>query len=405
MNREAILKHFEELKAKGIKIDATRGKPSQDQLDLSLAMLDVLNSKSCFFYDNLDARNYGGLDGLDCAKELIADVLDVKKENVIVCGNSALNIMYDMISKSVNFGVMDYGKWSNQHVKWLCIVPGYDRHFAITERFGFELLSVPMNEDGPDMDVVEELIKDPEVKGIWCVPKFSNPDGVCYSDEVVTRFAKLKPAAKDFRVYWDNAYVVHDFDLDNPVKLLNIFDVAKEYGSEDMFYEFMSFSKVSFAGDGIAAVVASKANVEDIKKSMFYQTIGYDKINQLRHVLYFKNKAGVIETMRKHSEIIRPKFDFIHNYFTKEISDICSWVKPNGGYFICLKVNKCAKEVIAKCAECGVQLTAAGCSSPYHNDIDNQFIRIAPSTLRMCDLETFADVVCTAVKIESTRGA
>lgn len=404
MEKEQLLKHYEELKAKGIKIDATRGRPSQDQLDLSLEMLDVLNSKSCFFYDNLDARNYGGLDGLDCAKELIAEVLDVKKENVVVCGNSALNIMYDLISKSYNFGVLGDEKWCNKHVKWLCVVPGYDRHFAITERFGFEMINVPMKDDGPDMDVVEELVKDPEVKGIWCVPKFSNPDGVSYSDNVVRRFAKLKPASRDFRVYWDNAYYVHDFDFDNPVKLLNIFDEAIKYGNEDMFYEFISFSKVSFAGDGIAAVAASKANVEDIKKSFFYQTIGYDKINQLRHVLYFKNKDGVISQMRKHAEIIKPKFDYLHEYFLKEISDVAHWVKPLGGYFICLSVDHCAKEVIQRCSECGVKLTAAGCSSPYHNDIDNKFIRIAPSTLRMCDLEMFADVVSISIKIESHKG-
>ncbi|MCQ2087847.1 MAG: aminotransferase [Bacilli bacterium] len=400
-NKEELLKHFEELKAKNIKIDATRGKPARDQLDLSLDMLDVLNSKSSFFYDNLDARNYGCLDGLGIAKEFVADILDVKPENVFVCGNSALNIMYDLISKSFSFGVCGSKRWCDQHVKWLCVVPGYDRHFAITERFGFELVNVPMLDGGPDMDLVEKLIKDPEVKGIWCVPKFSNPDGTCYSDEVVRRFARLKPASEDFRVYWDNAYIVHDFDFDNPVKLLNIFDEAKACGTEDMFYEFISFSKISFAGDGIAAVAASKNNIEDIKKSFFYQTIGYDKINQLRHVLYFKNKQGVIDQMRKHADIIRPKFEYLHNYFTKEISDVCSWVKPKGGYFICLKVNKCAKEVIAKCAECGVKLTAAGCSSPYHNDIDNEFIRIAPSTMNMCDLETFADVVCTAIKILS----
>ena len=401
MNKEALLEHFNELKSKGLNIDATRGRPCKEQLDLSLDMFDALNSKSEFIYENLDIRNYGKMDGLDCCKELVGEIVGMPKENVIVYGNSSLNIMYDIISKSVNFGVLDNPKWSDKKVKWLCIVPGYDRHFAITERFGFEMINIPMNSDGPDMDLIEKYIQDPEVKGIWCVPKFSNPDGVTYSDEIVRRFAKLKPAAKDFRVYWDNAYCVHDFDFENPKKLLNIFDEAKKNGTENMFYEFVSFSKISFGGGGIAALVTSLDNIADIKKGLTIQTIGYDKLNQVRHVLYFKNKDGVISMMKKHAQIMKPKFDFINNYFEKEIKDIAQWVKPFGGYFICLKVNNCAKEVIARCADCGVKLTPAGCCTPYHIDKENTYIRIAPSTLRMCDLEVFADVVSTAIKIET----
>lgn len=401
MNKEALLEHFETLKAKGLNIDATRGRPCKEQLDLSLNMLDILNSKSDFIFDNIDARNYGKMDGLDCCKSLVGELAGEPKDNVIVYGNSSLNIMYDLISKSVVFGVLGNPNWTNQHVKWLCIVPGYDRHFAISERFGFEMINIPMNNDGPDMDMIEKYIKDPEVKGIWCVPKFSNPDGVTYSDEIVRRFANLKPAAKDFRVYWDNAYLVHDFNWDNPKKLLNIFDEARKVGTEDMFYEFISFSKISFAGNGIAALIASKNNIAEVKKYLTIQTIGYDKLNQVRHALYFKNKDGVIATMKKHAEILRPKFEFIDNYFIKELTGVATWVKPEGGYFICMKVKNCAKEVIARCAECGIKLTAAGCCTPYHNDKENTYIRIAPSTLRMCDLEVFADVVSTAVKIET----
>jgi len=401
MNKELLLEHFNELKARGINIDATRGRPSKEQLDLSLEIFDVVSSKSEFLYDNLDIRNYGKVDGLECCKQLFAELVGVNKENVVVFGNSSLNIMYSLIENSVNFGVQGSPKWSEKKVKWLCVVPGYDRHFAITEHFGFELISVPMNDDGPNMDIVEEYIKDPEVKGIWCVPKYSNPDGVCYSDEVVTRFAKLKPAAKDFRVYWDNAYCVHDFIPENPRHVLNIFEEAEKYGTQDMFYEFASFSKISFNGGGLAAVIASKNNVDEIKKMSAVQIIGYDKINQLRHVLFFKNKNGIIEHMKKHASILRPKFDYLHEYFLREIKDYATWVKPEGGYFICLKVKNCAKEVIAKCAECGVKLTSAGCCVPYQNDKENTYIRIAPSTLRMCELEVFADVVSTVIKLET----
>lgn len=401
MNKETLIKHFEELKNKGLNIDATRGRPCKEQLDLSLDMLNVLNSKSDFLYENVDIRNYGKMDGLDCCKALVGEIVEENKDNVIIFGNSSLNIMYDLIAKSVLFGVLDNPRWSDKHVKWLCVVPGYDRHFAITKRFGFEMINIPNNVDGPDMDLVEKYVQDPEVKGIWCVPKFANPDGVTYSDEVVRRFAKLKPAAKDFRVYWDNAYCVHDFNFDNPKHLLNVFAEARKYGNEDMFYEFVSFSKISFGGGGIAAVVASKNNIADIKKNLTIQTIGYDKLNQVRHVNYFKNKDGVIEMMKKHADIIRPKFEFIDKYFEKEIKDYASWNKPEGGYFICMKVKNCAKEVIARCAECGIKLTAAGCCVPYHDDKENTYIRIAPSTLRMCDLEVFADVVSTAIKIET----
>lgn len=401
MNKEALLEHFNELKSKGLNIDATRGRPCKEQLDLSLDMLDIVNSKSDFEYENVDVRNYGKPYGLECCKQLIGDIVGEEKKNVIIFGNSSLNIMFDLIAKSTLFGVCGNSKWTDKKVKWLCVVPGYDRHFAITERFGFEMISIPLNSDGPDMDLVEKYVQDPEVKGIWCVPKYANPTGTTYSNEVVERFAKLKPAAKDFRVYWDNAYCVHDFDPEHPKELLNIFEEARKYGNEDMFYEFISFSKISFNGGGLAAVVASDNNIKDIQDSLSIQTIGYDKLNQIRHVLYLKNKNGVKNMMKKHAEIIRPRFEFVDNYFSKEIKDIASWEKPEGGYFICLKVKNCAKEVIARCAECGVKLTPAGCCTPYHLDKENTYIRIAPSTLRMCSLEDFADVVSTAIKIET----
>ena len=385
----------------GLNINLSRGKPSKEQLDLSVAVLDVLNSKSDLRINGVDYRNYGVLDGIEECKNLFSSILEIPSSNIIVCGNSSLNIMYDSVSRSMTHGVCGSTPWCKlPKVKWLCPVPGYDRHFAITEHFGIEMINIPMDDNGPDMDLIEELVKDESVKGIWCVPKYSNPSGITYSDEVVRRFANLKPAAKDFRIYWDNAYAIHDL-YDKGDMLLNIFDECKKAGNPDLVYIFTSTSKISFPGAGVAAVAASENNIKDIKASMQYQTIGHDKINQLRHALYFKDMDILKNHMKKHADILRPKFELTEKIFEQELTGLATWSKPKGGYFISLNVNGCAKEVIERCAKCGVVLTPAGSTYPYHNDPTNSNIRIAPSYLSMEDLETALKVLCLSIKIET----
>ena len=383
--KEQLDKEYSEAAAKGLKLDMSRGKPSSKQLDLTRDMLDVLNSESDMISENgLDIRNYGVLDGIPEAKKIMADILQVSPDNVIVCGNASLNIMYTLVSNAYSFGVLGNEPWCKQeNVKFLCPAPGYDRHFAISELFGFELITIPMKEDGPDMDLVEKYVNnDPSVKGIWTVPKYSNPQGVTYSDEVVKRFAALKPAAKDFRIFWDNAYIIHDLYDDKKDTLLNIFDECKKTGNENLVYEFCSTSKVTFAGAGISAVAASDENIAAIKKVMGIQTIGFDKINQMMHARYFKNVEGVYEHMKKHASLLRPKFEAVLNIFNDGLKDldIATWTNPLGGYFISFEsMTGCAKAIVDKCAKAGVKLTGAGATFPYKKDPNDSNIRIAPS--------------------------
>lgn len=400
---------YVKIKELGLSLDMSRGKPGSEQLDLSMPMLDVLNSKSILkSEDGTDLRNYGTLDGIPEAKRLMAGMLGCKPENVMIYGNSSLNIMYDQIARAMFDGICGNTPWSKQgKVKFLCPVPGYDRHFAITEHFGIEMINIDMTENGPDMDAVEQYVSnDASVKGIWCVPKYSNPQGVVYSDETVRRFAALKPAAKDFRIFWDNAYAVHHLYDDNQAEILDIFEECGKTGNQDMVFQFCSTSKVTFSGSGVAALAASEANIRDITSQLTYQTIGYDKINQLRHVKYFKDIDGMKAHMRKHAAIIRPRFELVQKHFTEEITPrgIGSWIHPLGGYFICFEaLEGCAKTIVAKCREAGVTLTAAGAPFPYGKDPKDSVIRIAPTFPSIDELEKATRIFVTVVRLVSVE--
>lgn len=399
---------FEEIKSKNLKLDLSRGKPDANQLDLSSGMFKALSENSDFTSESgLDCRNYGALDGIPEAKKMMADLLDVKPENVLVGGNSSLNLMYDTLTRSMLFGVGGNMPLCRQEkLKFLCPSPGYDRHFAITQELGFELIPVKMTENGPDMDAVEELVKDETVKGIWCVPKYSNPTGCVYSDETVKRFAALKPAAKDFRIYWDNAYCVHFIYPERHCELLNILDECEKVGNPDMVYEFTSTSKITFSGAGISAIASSVANIEEIKKHMTYQTIGFDKINQLRHARYFKDSNGIKAHMEKQAEILRPKFETVLTIMDEAFNgeEICSYTRPNGGYFISFdSLRGCAKKIVEKCKEGGVTLTGAGATFPYGIDPDDCNIRIAPTFASLEDIATAVKLFCICVHIVSIQ--
>ena len=414
MSREELLQEkaaleaqYEEVKARGLKLDMSRGKPSAAQLDLSMGMMDILNSTTDLkCAAGVDCRNYGILDGIDEAKELLADMTEVSKDNIIIYGNSSLNIMYDTISRSVTHGVMGSTPWCklDKPVKFLCPVPGYDRHFAITEHFGIEMINIPMTPDGPDMDLVEKYVNnDPMVKGIWCVPKYSNPQGLTYSDETVRRFARLQPAAEDFRIYWDNAYGIHHLYDDKQDHLIEILMECKKEGHQDMVFKFCSTSKISFPGSGVAAIGASKANLEFIKKQMTIQTIGHDKLNQLRHVRYFKDIHGMVTHMRKHADILRPKFEMVLDGL-QELGElgIGSWINPRGGYFISFdSMPGCAKAIVAKAKEAGVVMTPAGATFPYGKDPQDSNIRIAPSFPTLEELKVATEVFALSVKLVS----
>lgn len=407
--KEELNVQYQEAKAKGLKLDMSRGKPAPSQLDMELDFLDVIDSNSNFkTHTGIDCRNYGLLEGTPEAKKLLADMMGVSPEQVIICGNSSLNIMYDVIARSMIFGVMGSTPWCKlDKVKFLCPVPGYDRHFAITEQFGIEMINIPMSEQGPDMDLVEEYVNnDPVVKGIWCVPKYSNPQGYTYSDDTVRRFAALKPAADDFRIFWDNAYAIHDLYEDRRDELLEILGECEKTGNIDMVYEFCSTSKVTFPGSGISAVASSKANVDFMMKIMTIQTIGYDKMNQLRHVNYFKDIDGMKAHMKKHAEIMRPKFEAVLEVLDKELSElgIGSWTKPNGGYFISFEtMDGCAKAVVEKCKEAGVVLTGAGATYPYKKDPKDSNIRLAPTFPSAEELSMAADLFVLCVKMVSVE--
>ena len=407
--QERLMKAYEDYAAKGLKLDMSRGKPSSEQLDLSMGMLDVLNSESILKSENgVDIRNYGILDGILEAKKLMGDVMGCNPEQVIIFGNASLNIMYDTVCRSFTHGVMGETPWSKlETVKFLCPVPGYDRHFSITESFGVEMISIPMTATGPDMDLVEEYVsKDPAVKGIWCVPKYSNPQGISYSDETVKRFANLRPAAKDFRIYWDNAYVVHHLYEDKQDEILNILEECEKAGNPDMVYQFCSTSKITFPGAGVAAMSASCANVESIKKIMNAQTISYDKINQLRHVKYFKNLDGVKAHMKGHADLLRPKFEMLLEMFDKELSGkgAGTWIHPNGGYFITYETpNGCAKAVVAKAKAAGMVMTGAGAPFPYGIDPKDSVIRIAPSLPPMEELKVAGELFLICVQLATVE--
>ena len=395
-----LLKQYQYYKSLNLDINMARGKPCPEQLNLSLPMLDIVNSKTNCFDEDIDCRNYSALEGIPECKKLFSDILDMPVENIIVCGASSLNIMHNLLVKSIVQGVNGSIPFSKQgKIKWLCPVPGYDRHFAMTESFDIEMINIPMDDNGPDMNLVEEYVKDPSVKGIWCVPKYSNPSGINYSDEVVRRFAKLKPAAKDFRIYWDNTYVSQlSFD-GKEENILNIFDECKKYKNEDLVYVFASTSKMTFPGSGVSALGCSINNLKDVVNYLKYQTICFDKLNQLRHALFLKDKDTINAHMKKHAAILKPKFDLVLKIFDEELSGLATWSKPTGGYFISLYVPNKAKEVIVKCAELGVTLTAAGSAFPYGKDPNNSHIRIAPTYLSLNELEIAARVICLAVKL------
>lgn len=409
VEKAALEKQFEEIKAMNLKLDMSRGKPSAEQLDLSMDILDVLDSKSVIKGENgMDLRNYGILDGIPEAKRLMAEMMGCNEKNVIVYGNASLNIMYDQVSRAMVHGICGNTPWGKlDKVKFLCPVPGYDRHFAITEFFGIEMINIPLYEEGPDMDMVEEYVNnDPAVKGIWCVPKYSNPAGTSYSDETVRRFANLKPAAADFRLFWDNAYCVHHLYAENQVEILDILSECEKAGNPDMVFEFASTSKVTFPGAGVAAMATSENNIADIKKQMTIQTIGHDKINQLRHVLYFKNIDGIKAHMMKHADSMRPKFEMLDELMTAEIASrgIGSWVNPAGGYFICFEtLEGCAKDVVGKCKEAGVTMTGAGAPFPYGKDPKDNVIRIAPSFPSVEELRKAAEVFVVCVRLASVN--
>lgn len=407
--REQLNAAYEDAKGKGLKLDMSRGKPAVSQLEMAMDIMDILNSESNMKTEaGMDVRNYGVMDGIPEAKELMAEMMGVKAENVIVCGNASLTIMYDTVSRSMTHGVLGAIPWCKlDQVKFLCPAPGYDRHFAITQHFGIEMITVPMTPDGPDMDMVEKLVaEDESIKGIWCVPKYSNPQGYSYSDETVKRFAALKPAAKDFRIFWDNAYVVHHLYEDRQDEILDILSECEKAGNPDMVYEFSSTSKISFAGAGISAVAASQANLDAIKKTMTIQTIGYDKINQLRHVRYFKDINGIKEHMKKHADLMRPKFEAVLSVLDKELTGlgIGTWTRPNGGYFISFDAMEgCAKAIVAKCKEAGVVLTGAGATFPYGKDPKDSNIRIAPSFPTSEEMEQATDLFVLCVKLVSVE--
>ena len=416
MNKQELEAEIVKLKAEykkyqemSLNLNMARGKPCIEQLDLSMGLMDALNSEadlSCA--DGTDCRNYGVLTGIDEAKELIGAMMENKPENIIIYGNSSLNVMYDTVSRAYTHGIMGNTPWCKlDKVKFLCPVPGYDRHFAITEYFGIEMINVDMTPTGPDMDKVEELVSsDDSIKGIWCVPKYSNPQGYSYSDETVRRFARLKPAAKDFRIFWDNAYGIHHLYDDHQDYLIEILEECKKAGNPDLVYKFASTSKITFPGSGIAAIATSLNNLEDIKAQLTNQTIGHDKVNQLRHVRFFGDINGMKAHMRKHADIIRPKFEAVLEILDRDLTPcgIGDWTKPNGGYFISFDAPEgCAKEIVDRAKKAGVTMTNAGATYPYKKDPHDSNIRIAPTYPSLADLKTAMDIFTVCVRLTAAK--
>ena len=411
--QKALLKElkekYNEFKARDLSLNMARGKPCAAQLDISMGMMDVLSSDTDLTCeDGTDCRNYGVLDGLPEAKKLLGDMMEVPEDNIIIYGNSSLNVMYDTIARCMTHGVMGHTPWCKlPSVKFLCPVPGYDRHFAITEHFGIEMINVPMSPTGPDMDMVEKLVEsDSAIKGIWCVPKYSNPQGYSYSDETVRRFAKLKPAAEDFRIFWDNAYCGHHLYPDDPDVVLEILDECRKAGNADIVYKFSSTSKISFPGSGISAIAASLNNLKEIRHQMGIQTIGHDKVNQLRHVRFFKDIEGMRQHMIKHADILRPKFQRVLEILERELGDagVGEWTNPKGGYFVAFDgMEGTAKDIVALCKKAGVIMTNAGATYPYGRDPRDSNIRIAPSYPTLDDLTTATELFALCVKIVSLK--
>ena len=407
--QKQLNEEYQKYLAMNLHLDMSRGKPCKEQLDISMGMMDVLNSQvDLRSEDGTDCRNYGCLDGIPEAKELMGDMMENHPDNIIIYGNSSLNVMYDTVARAMTHGIMGNTPWCKlDKVKFLCPVPGYDRHFAITEYFGIEMIPVPMTENGPDMDMVEQLVStDDSIKGIWCVPKYSNPGGVSYSDETVRRCAKLEPAAKDFRIFWDNAYGIHHLYEDKQDYLIEILAECKKEGHPDMVYKFASTSKISFPGSGIAALATSLNNLEDIKKQLKNQTIGHDKVNQLRHVRFFKDIHGMTEHMKKHADIIRPKFEMVEQVLEEGLGGlgIGSWTKPRGGYFISFdSLEGCAKEIVSRAKKAGVVMTGAGATWPYGKDPKDSNIRIAPTLPPVSELNTAAKLFVLCVKLVSVE--
>ena len=398
---------YDDMVSLNLKLNMARGLPSAEQLDMEADFFNTLNPSVNFISEaGIDCRNYGELIGIREARELMGDMMEIPADNVIVFGNSSLNVMYDTVARSMILGVCGSTPWCKlDKVKFLCPAPGYDRHFAITESFGIEMIVIPMLPTGPDMDMVEQYVNnDPAVKGIWCVPKYSNPQGITYSEETVKRFANLKPAAEDFRIFWDNAYCIHHLYDDKQDFLLEILEECKKAGNPDIVYKFCSTSKVTFPGSGIAALGTSENNINFIKKVITIQTIGHDKLNQLRHVRYFKNIDGMREHMRKHARILRPKFEMVVSTLDKELGGlgIGTWTRPIGGYFVSFEsLDGCAKDIVKRCKDAGVTLTGAGATYPYKNDPHDSNIRIAPTFPPIDELEKAINIFTLCVKLSS----
>ena len=414
MTREELLKlrkelaaQYENKKGMGLSLNMARGKPETSQLDLSIPMLDEVDENTAFVgEDGMDVRNYGVLSGIREAKQFFADMLDVREENIVIYGTASLTLMFDTIARAYIKGILGSTPWCKlDKIKFLCPVPGYDRHFTICEYFGIEMINIPMDENGPDMDLVEKYVsEDPAVKGIWCVPKYSNPSGIVYSDEVVRRFASLKPAAEDFRIYWDNAYCVHHLYRDDQPEILNIVTECEKAGRPDMVYEFCSTSKITFPGSGVSAMAASPANIKETVQFMSAQTISHDKVNQLRHVMFLNSKENLMEHMMKHADIMRPKFEKVLEMLDKELgeADIAKWTKPLGGYFISFDaMDGCAKKIVGMCEAAGVVMTGAGATYPYGKDPHDSNIRIAPSFPPMDELIEACEIFIICVKLVS----
>ena len=406
---ETLKKEYKKVQAMDMQLNMSRGIPCIDQLDLSMHMMDVLDSSSDLTCeDGTDCRNYGQLTGIEEARELLGDMMENNPKDIIIYGNSSLNVMFDTISRVWTHGVMGNTPWCRQpEVKFLCPVPGYDRHFAITQYFGIKMIPVPMTPTGPDMDIVEKLVsEDATIKGIWCVPKYSNPQGISYSDETVRRFARLKPAAPDFRIFWDNAYGMHHLYDDHQDYLIEILAECKRAGNPDLVYKFSSTSKITFPGSGIAAVATSPNNMVDFVNTLKFQTIGHDKVNQLRHVRFFGDIHGMVEHMRKHAAIIRPKFEMVEDTLEKHLGglNIGTWTNPRGGYFILFdSMPGCAKEIVALMKKAGVIMTPAGATWPYGKDPNDSNIRIAPTYPTLAELQTAMETFTLCVRIASAK--
>jgi aspartate/methionine/tyrosine aminotransferase len=404
--KEDLLDQYREFKSRGLNLDITRGKPCAEQLDLALDMLDCVNSKNFLTAEGTDGRNYGGLDGIPEAKDLFAEYLEVQPEELIISGNSSLNMMHDAFMRAIVKGVGgDSPPWGKlPEVKFICPSPGYDRHFFICDYLGIEMIPVAMNDDGPDMAVVEELVAaDESIKGIWCVPKYSNPTGAVYSDDVVERLAAMPARADDFRIFWDNAYTVHHLD-EQPARLKNILEACKKAGNPERAFIFGSTSKVTFAGSGLAMMAGSVKNMALAKKQIGFQTIGPDKLNQLRHVAFFKDMAGIADHMQKHAAILKPKFDAVQSELEQGLGakQIADWSQPTGGYFVSIDTMAgCAAGVIRMAAEAGVKLTPAGSTYPYMQDPADRNIRIAPSFPPLADIRSAMQLVGICIQLAS----